>query len=94
MTKKQITLLNQGRAGKLCGAVFLDERFLQLLQSKIPHETWSRLGDNGLRRLLNDHWENGIKTQFCNDEMIWKIQLPFCGTNQGRFHQTDIVLHR
>ncbi|KAL7909218.1 actin-like ATPase domain-containing protein [Trichoderma velutinum] len=62
--------------GKLCGATFVDERFRFLLKSKIPLPSWERLGEDGVARLMNAEWENGIKPQFCNDGRDWTIQMP------------------
>ncbi|UKZ77423.1 hypothetical protein TrVFT333_005144 [Trichoderma virens FT-333] len=62
--------------GKLCGATFVDERFRQLLASKIPLASWKKLGEDGIARLINNEWENGIKPQFCNDGRKWTIQVP------------------
>ncbi|KAM0256669.1 hypothetical protein ACHAQJ_004823 [Trichoderma viride] len=62
--------------GKLCGATFVDERFRDLLRRKLPLPTWESLGENGVARLINNEWENGIKPQFCNDGRKWSIQVP------------------
>ncbi|KAL6696176.1 actin-like ATPase domain-containing protein [Trichoderma pleuroticola] len=62
--------------GKLCGATFVDERFRLLLKSKIPLSSWERLGEDGVARLMNAEWENGIKPQFRNDGRDWTIQIP------------------
>ncbi|QYS98213.1 hypothetical protein H0G86_005403 [Trichoderma simmonsii] len=62
--------------GKLCGATFVDERFRLLLKSKIPLPSWERLGEDGVARLMNNEWENGIKPQFTNDGRNWTIQIP------------------
>ncbi|KAL7950826.1 hypothetical protein V8C42DRAFT_359648 [Trichoderma barbatum] len=62
--------------GKLCGATFVDERFRHLLKNKIPLASWEKLGEDGVARLINSEWENGIKPQFCNDGRKWTIQIP------------------
>ncbi|KAK4079305.1 hypothetical protein Trihar35433_410 [Trichoderma harzianum] len=62
--------------GKLCGATFVDERFRHLLKNKISPASWQKLGEDGVTRLINNEWENGIKSQFCNDGRKWTIQLP------------------
>ncbi|KAL6868456.1 hypothetical protein J3F83DRAFT_714726 [Trichoderma novae-zelandiae] len=70
--------------GKLCGATFVDERFRTLLKRKIAWATWQRLGDDGIARLMNNEWENGIKPQFCNDGRNWTLQIP--STSRKRDH--------
>ncbi|KAM0434569.1 hypothetical protein ACHAPT_003666 [Fusarium lateritium] len=47
--------------GDLCGAMFLDESFLILLKKLIPADVKAKLGDGGLRKIMNDDWEHGIK---------------------------------
>ncbi|PTB65357.1 hypothetical protein BBK36DRAFT_1205073 [Trichoderma citrinoviride] len=70
--------------GKLCGATFVDERFRTLLKSKMAWTTWEQLGEDGIARLINNEWENGIKPQFCNDGRNWTIQIPI--TSRKRDH--------
>ncbi|EHK15658.1 uncharacterized protein TRIVIDRAFT_38815 [Trichoderma virens Gv29-8] len=74
--------------GKLCGATFVDERFRHLLESKIPLATWERLGEDGVARLMNNEWENGIKPQFRSDGRKWTIQIPV--TSRKREHDQFI----
>ncbi|KAL7800433.1 hypothetical protein V8C43DRAFT_327236 [Trichoderma afarasin] len=62
--------------GKLCGATFVDERFRNLLKTKMPLASWETLGEDGVARLMNNEWENGIKPQFRNDGRQWTIQIP------------------
>ncbi|KAL7936288.1 hypothetical protein V8C35DRAFT_333334 [Trichoderma chlorosporum] len=62
--------------GKLCGATFVDERFRHLLKTKMTLVSWEKLGEDGVARLINNEWENGIKPQFCNDGRKWTIQVP------------------
>ncbi|KAL6788341.1 actin-like ATPase domain-containing protein [Trichoderma sp. SZMC 28012] len=78
--------------GKLCGATFVDERFRLLLKSKIPLSSWERLGEDGVARLMNAEWENGIKPQFCNDGRDWTIQIPFSSRKRDhdQFSSPDI----
>ncbi|KAJ4323450.1 hypothetical protein N0V84_004322 [Fusarium piperis] len=47
--------------GDLCGAMFLDESFLFLLKKLIPADVKVKMGDGGLRKIMNDDWEHGIK---------------------------------
>ncbi|KAK1250374.1 hypothetical protein MKX08_010377 [Trichoderma sp. CBMAI-0020] len=82
--------------GKLCGATFLDERFLEILREKLdqisPH-TWKTLEETGaLGRIINNDWENGIKPQFRNTDQHWMIQIPVQGPKRthDEFRFSDI----
>ncbi|KAK4078719.1 uncharacterized protein Triagg1_3050 [Trichoderma aggressivum f. europaeum] len=84
--------------GKLCGATFLDEMFLTALRSKInkvSSNAFEILEKNGgLRRIMHNDWENGIKPQFSNSNQHWVVQMPNSGSNRKRtydqFHFSDL----
>ncbi|KAL6908481.1 hypothetical protein GGI43DRAFT_379335 [Trichoderma evansii] len=84
--------------GKLCGATFLDERFLQILRGKLDQvspDTWKTLEETGvLERIINNDWENGIKPQFRNTDQHWMIQIPVKGPKRthDEFRLSDIKL--
>lgn len=82
--------------GKLCGATFVDERFQDLLRQKIPLNTWERLGEDGVARLMNNEWENGIKPQFNNDGRKWSIQAPVSSRKRDhdQYISSDISIHK
>ncbi|KAK5990391.1 hypothetical protein PT974_08659 [Cladobotryum mycophilum] len=42
--------------------------------------------------MINDEWENGIKTQFLNNGKTFHIPIPFGGTLTDRFHPPEIKL--
>ncbi|PON21805.1 hypothetical protein TGAM01_v209392 [Trichoderma gamsii] len=82
--------------GKLCGATFLDERFLEILREKLDQispDTWKSLEETGaLGRIMNNDWENGIKPQFRNTDQHWMIQIPVKGPKRthDEFRFSDI----
>ncbi|KAL7798049.1 hypothetical protein V8C37DRAFT_418546 [Trichoderma ceciliae] len=80
--------------GKLCGAAFVDEHFRNLLRSKFPLDTWEKLGEDRIARLMNDEWENGIKPQFCNDNRKWLIQIPLSSRKRDhdQYYSPEIKL--
>ncbi|KAM4054870.1 actin-like ATPase domain-containing protein [Hirsutella rhossiliensis] len=80
--------------GKLCGAVCLDERFFQLLKSKLPRNIWDRLGKPGIDHIMDFHWENGLKVQFHQDSTDLQIQMPYGGTLETRFHPPRLDFSR
>lgn len=47
--------------------MFLDESFLTLLRKLIPADVKAKMGDGGLRKIMNDDWEHGIKPSVCKD---------------------------
>ncbi|KAM0256664.1 hypothetical protein ACHAQJ_004818 [Trichoderma viride] len=84
--------------GKLCGATFLDERFLSILREKLNEmspDAWQILEEAGaLGRIINSDWENGIKPQFRNTNQHWVIQMPVGGPKRthDEFRFSDVKL--
>ncbi|RSL67500.1 hypothetical protein CEP54_003231 [Fusarium duplospermum] len=62
--------------GALCGGVFLDENFLNLIKSKVPVGAWDQVSKAAEKKFLNDGWEHGIKPQFANQQRAWLVDLP------------------
>ncbi|KAJ4310754.1 hypothetical protein N0V84_010810 [Fusarium piperis] len=62
--------------GALCGGVFLDENFINLIKSKVPKGSWDQVSKAQERKFLNDGWEHGIKPQFANQDRPWLVDLP------------------
>ncbi|KAI8720957.1 hypothetical protein NCS52_00541900 [Fusarium sp. LHS14.1] len=67
--------------GDLCGAMFLDESFELLLKEKIPGDIQAKMGDSGLRKIMHDEWEHGIKTSVDKDRMV-----------NGKYHPPKITV--
>ncbi|PHH68703.1 hypothetical protein CDD80_7336 [Ophiocordyceps camponoti-rufipedis] len=61
--------------GKLCGAIFLDERFRDLIQQRIPPATQRRMGRDGMQQFITQAWEQGIKIQTRSD--VAGVDVPF-----------------
>ncbi|RSL72501.1 hypothetical protein CEP51_011897 [Fusarium floridanum] len=64
------------QTGALCGGVFLDENFINLIKSKVPKGSWEQVSTAQEKRFLNDGWEHGIKPQFANQDRLWLVDLP------------------
>lgn len=64
------------RAGGLCGGVFLDENFIDLIKKKVTPKAWNFVSKCDERKFLNDNWEHGIKPQFENRSRSWSVDLP------------------
>jgi len=63
--------------GGLCGAVFVDEAFLKLLEAKFGEEAWAKMEPQSRRRFVHDDWEHGIKPTFDGRERTWVLNMPF-----------------
>jgi hypothetical protein len=73
-----LALLTTGAVlGGLCGAVFVDEAFSELLKEKFTTTKWDKMSDDSRARLLHDEWEHGIKPQFDGRERTWTINIPW-----------------
>ncbi|KAE9574263.1 hypothetical protein CGMCC3_g9641 [Colletotrichum fructicola] len=62
--------------GDLCGGVFLDDAFIELIKRKVTPEAWANVPKNESKKLLNDDWENGIKTGFYGQNDDFSFGLP------------------
>ncbi|KAF4813316.1 Heat shock 70 kDa protein 12A [Colletotrichum tropicale] len=85
--------------GDLCGGVFLDEAFIELIKAKVTPEAWANVPKNEAKKLLNDDWENGIKTGFHGQDDDFSFGLPSeCrvpGTSQrGVKRKKNLILSR
>ncbi|KAI3558107.1 hypothetical protein CABS01_02666 [Colletotrichum abscissum] len=84
--------------GDLCGGVFLDEAFVELLKNKVTPQAWSNIPKDDAASILNGDWEHGIKQQFDGQVRDWHIKLPpECiakGTpNRGIKRKRNLVLN-
>ena len=67
-------------SGGLCGSVFLDENFLELIEQKVTPASWESVSIAEQKKFLNVEWEHGIKSQFSNQRRTWLVDLPdSCG---------------
>ncbi|ROW13226.1 hypothetical protein VPNG_04861 [Cytospora leucostoma] len=66
--------------GALCGAIFVDERFEDLLELKlklISEEALDLIDDDDIPEMMDRHWENGIRKLFTGTAQEWTIRYPF-----------------
>ncbi|KAF5547314.1 heat shock 70 kDa 12B [Fusarium mexicanum] len=63
--------------GGLCGAMFLDERFLKLLKESIPFEAQKSLDKQTFPRIMESDWESGLKVSFCESSGDLPLQLSY-----------------
>lgn len=87
MCKLQVEHLSQQTdidSGGLCGAVFVDEAFVEVLRNKFGPARWAKLTAKSHTRLMHTEWETMIKPNFDGRPQTWEIQLPFeCGNIQS-----------
>ncbi|GJC80448.1 hypothetical protein ColLi_03286 [Colletotrichum liriopes] len=62
--------------GDLCGGVFLDEAFINLIKEKVTPQAWRKVPKDEAANVLNGDWEHGIKQQFDGQVRDWHIKLP------------------
>ncbi|KAF2726578.1 hypothetical protein EJ04DRAFT_517742 [Polyplosphaeria fusca] len=62
-------------SGKLCGAVFLDQDFEELMK-QIVGDAWD-VPEHVIKRIVYAQWENGIKRGFDGQDRTWNITLPY-----------------
>ncbi|KAI8157119.1 hypothetical protein KHU50_009633 [Colletotrichum sp. SAR 10_65] len=62
--------------GDLCGGVFLDESFIEKLKEKVTPEAWDNVPEAEARKVLNNDWENNIKTSFVGEDEDFYFGLP------------------
>ncbi|KAK7415518.1 hypothetical protein QQX98_005872 [Neonectria punicea] len=62
--------------GGLCGAVFLDEGFINLIQDKVSPTAWNRLSKYEQKKFLRDEWEDDIKGRFDDQRGHYLVELP------------------
>ncbi|KXH26780.1 hypothetical protein CSAL01_00326 [Colletotrichum salicis] len=62
--------------GRLCGGVFLDQAFVELLRRQLSPGMWDAMSKDEVQRLLNDNWEHGIKKQFYGQQKDWVVTMP------------------
>ncbi|GKT48245.1 chaperone protein DnaK [Colletotrichum spaethianum] len=69
--------------GDLCGGVFLDKAFVDLIKEKVTSKAWEKVPKDEAANFLNIDWEHGVKQQFDGQVQDWQIKLPpECVTNR------------
>lgn len=63
-------------AGKLCGAIFVDEAFDLMLRSWIGEKKWKRFDDATKREWKETNWEHGAKRSFNGANRERRMTLP------------------
>ncbi|POR38244.1 Uncharacterized protein TPAR_01548 [Tolypocladium paradoxum] len=80
--------------GKLCGAVFLDEGFLELLKSKMPPDVRDKIGVSDVQWIMNQFWENGMKPQFHGNNEPFVVPVPYGGRLENHFQSPALDFNR
>ncbi|KAH6978802.1 hypothetical protein EDB82DRAFT_558386 [Fusarium venenatum] len=78
--------------GGLCGGIFLDQKFLELLRRTIPKDITRRLASEAGHRIMKDDWESGIKTALCKSSSQYDINLVYNGLVDLQFFPPSFSL--
>ncbi|KAM0411797.1 hypothetical protein ACHAPD_010018 [Fusarium lateritium] len=78
--------------GGLCGGIFLDQKFLELLRRTIPKDITRRLASEAGHRIMKDDWESGIKTALCKSSSQYDINLVYNGLVDPQFFPPSFSL--
>lgn len=66
--------------GALCGAIFVDERFEEVLELKlklISEDALHVIDEDDIPEMMDRHWKNGIRKLFTGAAQEWTIRYPF-----------------
>ncbi|KAH6702000.1 hypothetical protein BKA61DRAFT_561267 [Leptodontidium sp. MPI-SDFR-AT-0119] len=79
-------------AGKLCGAIFVDEAFDQKMGAWVGERKWARLADSTMREWKEMYWEHGLKRSFNGADREYGLTLPVqvLVKQSLNFNMTDI----
>lgn len=65
-------------AGGLCGGVFIDEAFEFMVKDRLGRK-WNKLSQTGIKEIMKNGWEYGIKPQFKLNNMTtdeYNVAIP------------------
>ncbi|KAM3449082.1 hypothetical protein MY3296_007197 [Beauveria thailandica] len=62
--------------GGLCGGIFVDQNFDDLITHKMEGSPWKGLDSAEKRKFMKDSWENGIKSQFSGNDRSFFAEVP------------------
>ncbi len=65
------------KPGGLCGAVFVDEAFIDMLEQKFGADKWGKMKAESRQNIIHKEWEHMIKQEFDGSEDSWQIMMPF-----------------
>ncbi len=63
-------------AGKLCGAIFVDEAFDQKMSEWMTPKKWKKYPQPQKRQWKDDYWEHGLKRKFVGADQELQLILP------------------
>ncbi|KAM3481293.1 hypothetical protein MY8738_004549 [Beauveria namnaoensis] len=62
--------------GGLCGGIFVDQNFDDLITDKMGGSPWKGLDSADKRKFMKEIWENGIKSQFSGNNRKFCAEIP------------------
>lgn len=72
----------------MCGAIFVDEAFEDMLRSTLG-EKWNRISAENRKKILHSEWEHGIKRQFNGSNTVWNVTVPTEAFSGSFFKRTS-----
>ncbi|XWW97179.1 hypothetical protein V2A60_005160 [Cordyceps javanica] len=62
--------------GGLCGGIFVDHHFENLIAEKLGDSSWLNLDFEDRRAFMKEKWETGIKSQFSGNDRVFRPEVP------------------
>jgi hypothetical protein len=63
-------------AGKLCGAIFVDEAFDQKMSGWMTPKKWKKYAESRKREWKDEYWESSLKRNFTGADQELQLTLP------------------
>lgn len=82
-TLQHLLFADHPPTGGLCGGIFVDHNFENLVASKIGEKDWYKISVEDRRGFINDFWEYRIKRQFGKSDRMWPVQVPESTSGAG-----------
>ncbi|KAI7782498.1 actin-like atpase domain-containing protein [Diaporthe eres] len=77
--------------GALCGAIFVEERFKELVIRKleeISEDAMEHVSPQDIQKIMTNHWEDEIRDDFSGAAKTWEISQPFSLISKGPFDRS------
>jgi len=63
-------------AGKLCGAIFIDEEFDKKMSEWMTPKKWKKYAETQKRQWKDEYWEQALKRNFTGADQELQLTLP------------------
>jgi hypothetical protein len=69
-------MYSQSSAGKLCGALFVDEAFDRKMPELVGSDRWASFDISAKRIWIEETWERGLKRKFTGADPEIGLRIP------------------